>query len=59
MADIRSLTRIVDSSFAIPDLMDTVTELVDGAYQECEDYHPSGIEVEVRIRPRGKPRPRW
>ena len=51
--------RIVDSTYSIPDLIEVIQAAVDQAFIAAQDYHPSGIEVGVYIRPRGNPRPRW
>ena len=50
--------RVVDSPYAIPDLVGAIRRAIDRAYAAAEDNHPSGVEVSLYIRERGNPRPR-
>ena len=57
MSDTTRVTRIIDSPYAIPDVVEEIREAIDGAYEAAEDYHPAGVKVSVMIWARGAPRP--
>ena len=59
MGDTPAVHRVVDSGYAIPDLMEVIRRAIDDEYLAAEDNHPSGIEVRVYIQQRGNPRPRY
>ena len=54
--EIARLERVMDSRFAMTDLLDDIKGTISDCYRACEDYHPSGVVVRLSVDKRGEPR---